>query len=93
MIPEYQHLMFPFLRIVSDRREHKFRDLVEMLATEFKITNEEKEELLPSNQPVFAYHVGCVRTHFKRAGLIYSPVQGTFIITELGLQTFKMYSH
>lgn len=93
MIPEYQHLMFPFLRIVLDRREHKFRDLVEMLATEFKITDEEKEELLPSNQPVFAYHVGCVRTHFKRAGLIYSPVQGTFIITELGLQTFKMYSH
>ena len=93
MIPEYQHLMFPFLRMVSDKREHKFRDLVEMLATEFKITDEEREELLPSNQPVFVYQVGCVRTHFKRAGLIYSPEQGTFVITELGVQTFKMYSH
>jgi DGQHR domain-containing protein len=89
MIPDYQSLKLPFLRIIADGQEYKFRDLVEFLAAEFKVTDEERNEFLPSNQAVFDYHVGCVRTHLKKAGLIDSPKQATFVITELGLQTLK----
>ncbi len=90
-IPEYKTLILPFLKQISDRREHKFRNIVEKLAMEFKVTPEQRLKLLPSKQPVFEYHVGCVRTHLKRAGLIYSPSQATFVITELGLQTLNIY--
>jgi len=81
--------MFPFLRLIADRQEHKFRDLVETLASEFKVNDVERNEFLPSNQAVFDYRVGCVRTHLKKAGLVESPKQATFVITELGLQTLK----
>lgn len=54
MIPDYQSLMLPLLRLVSDRKEYKYRDLIEKMATEFKITDEERKELLASgSQAVF----------------------------------------
>jgi DGQHR domain-containing protein len=89
MIPDYQSLILPFLHQIEDGKEHKFRDLIEVLAAEFNVTAEERDELLPSNQAVFDYRIGCVRTHLKRAGYLVSPKQATFVITELGLQTLK----
>lgn len=44
MIPDYQSLMLPILRLVSDRQEHKYRDLIEKLATEFQVTDEEPND-------------------------------------------------
>jgi len=32
MIPDYQSLMLPLLRLVADRQEHKYKDLIEKLA-------------------------------------------------------------
>lgn len=91
MIPDYPSLIIPFLHHIEDGKEHKLRDLIEVLAAEFKVTAEERNELL-SNQPVFDYHIGCVRTHLKRAGCVISPKQATFVITELGLQLLKKNS-
>lgn len=54
MIPDYQSLMLPLLKLVSDGQEHKYRDLIENLAVEFEVTDEERKELLASgNQAVF----------------------------------------
>jgi restriction system protein len=90
MIPDYQSLMLPLLRLVSDRQEHKYRDLIENLATEFKLTDEERKELLPSgNQLIFDNRVGWAKTYLKKAGLLDSPRRATFVITELGLQTLN----
>lgn len=90
MIPDYQSLMLPLLRIVSDKQEYKYRDLIERLALEFKLTDEERKELLASgNQPVFDNRVGWAKTYLKKAGLIDAPKRATFVITELGLQTLK----
>ena len=47
-IPDYQTLMLPLLRLASDGREHRFRDAVEKLASQFGITDVERAELLPS---------------------------------------------
>jgi restriction system protein len=30
MIPDYQTLMLPILRLVSDGKEHKYRDMIEI---------------------------------------------------------------
>ena len=32
MIPDYQSLMLPLLKLVADKQEHKYRDLIENLA-------------------------------------------------------------
>jgi restriction system protein len=53
-IPDYQMLMLPLLRLASDGSEHRFRDAVEQLASEFQITDTERAELLPSGTaPLF----------------------------------------
>ena len=87
MIPDYQSLMLPLLRLTSDSQEHKYRDLIENLAIEFKITDVERKELLASgNQAIFDNRVGWAKTYLKKAGLLDSPKRATFVITELGLQ-------
>ena len=86
MIPDYQSLMLPLLKIVSDGREHKYRDLIEELAVEFQLTDEERKELLASGtQAIFDNRVGWAKTYLKKAGLIDSPKRAMVVITDLGL--------
>lgn len=67
MIPDYQSIMLPLLRIASDKQEHTFRDIVEELAGEFKLTIDERTELLPSGQqPIFDNRVGWAKTYLKK---------------------------
>jgi len=89
-IPDYQSLMLPLLKQTSDGREHSFPDLVDALAAEFKLTEVERRELLPSGgQFVFANRVGWARTYLKKAGLLSAPKRGTVQITDRGLQVLK----
>jgi restriction system protein len=88
MIPDYQSLMLPLLKLVSDGQEHKYRDLIESLAIEFEVTDEERKELLASgNQAIFDNRVGWAKTYLKKAGLLDSPKRATFVITDIGRQT------
>jgi len=88
MIPDYQTLMLPLLKLVSDGQEHKYRDIIENLATEFEVTDDERKELLASgNQAIFDNRVGWAKTYLKKAGLLDSPKRATFVITDLGRQT------
>lgn len=88
MIPDYQSLMLPLLKQVSDRQEHKYRDLIEKLASEFQLTDEERKELLASGtQAIFDNRVGWAKTYLKKAGLLDSPKRATFVITDTGLAT------
>lgn len=90
MIPDYQSLMLPILKLVSDRQEHKYRDLIEKLAAEFQVSDEERKELLASgNQAVFDNRVGWAKTYLKKAGLLDSPKRATFVITQIGIETLK----
>ena len=84
-IPDYQSLMLPVLRLASGGAEQKFSQAVEALADEFSLTNEERNELLPSgSQAVFNNRVGWARSYLKQAGLLSSPKRGFFVITEEG---------
>lgn len=86
-IPDYQTLMLPVLRLASDQQEHKFSDSVQSLAAEFSLSDEEKNEVLPSgSQAVFNNRVGWARSYLKQAGLLASPKRGYFRITEQGLK-------
>ena len=86
-IPDYQTLMLPFLRIAGDGLEHRFRDAVEALATEFSVTDEERNVMLPSGTaPLFDNRVGWARTYLKQAALLESRKRGFFQITQRGLE-------
>ncbi|MCI0498039.1 MAG: winged helix-turn-helix domain-containing protein, partial [Thermoplasmata archaeon] len=90
MIPDYQSIMLPLLRLVADGKEHKFREIIENLAAQFKLTDEERKELLPSGQqPIFDNRVGWAKTYLKKAGLLDSPQRGIVIITTRGLDVLK----
>jgi restriction system protein len=79
--------MLPLLKILSDKQEHKFRDLIESLSRNFNLTEEEKKELLPSGQQaLFDNRVGWARTYLKKAGLIDSPKRAVSIITSRGIE-------
>ncbi|MFZ2901187.1 MAG: restriction endonuclease [Saprospiraceae bacterium] len=89
-IPDYQSIMLPLLKRVSDRKEHSIRGLVEDLAGEFQLTDEERRELLPSGQqPIFDNRVAWAKTYLKKAGLLDSPKRAVFEITERGLEVLK----
>jgi restriction system protein len=88
MIPDYQSLMLPLLKFVSDGKEYNNRDLIERMAVEFSLTDEERKELLASGiQAIFDNRVGWAKTYLKKAGLIDSPKRTIFVITDLGRQT------
>ena len=90
MIPDYQRIMLPLLRQVSDKAEHRFRDIIEQLSKEFGLTEDERKELLPSGvQPIFDNRVGWAKTYLKKSGLIDTPKRATITITTRGLEVLK----
>jgi restriction system protein len=89
-IPDYQAVMLPLLKILADEQEHSFRDSIENLAQFFKLSAEERKELLPSGQQkVFDNRIGWARTYLKKAGLMESTRRGFFKITKRGLDALK----
>ena len=89
-IPDYQSLMLPLLKHLSDSEIHVFKDTIEYLAKEFQLTDDDLTELLPSGQSLlFPNRVGWARTYLKKAGLVDSPKRGQIIITKRGDQVLK----
>lgn len=59
MIPDYQAVMLPLLSFAKDGAEHSLREAIEFLASEFRLSDEERRELLPSGQQeIFDNRVG-----------------------------------
>ncbi|MFA6242971.1 MAG: restriction endonuclease, partial [Candidatus Hydrogenedentales bacterium] len=68
-----------------DGRVHTLRETIDALRNEFKLTDEERKELLPSGrQCVFDNRVGWARTYLKKAGLLEAPRRGHVVITDRG---------
>lgn len=89
-VPDYQTCMLPLLKFYADGQDHTFREAVEALAKEFKLTDEERRELLPSGlQEVFQNRIGWARTYMKKAALIETTKRGVNKITERGLDVLK----
>lgn len=84
-IPDYQTLMLPVLTCLSDGRIRVVRDVVEELADKFRLTDEDRAQLLPSGGTLtFASRVGWAKTYLKKAGLLTQPKRGTVQISPKG---------
>lgn len=66
------------------------KELTELLAIHFKLTDSDRHELLPSGQQtIFSNRVAWAKSHLKNAGLIASPGWGKVTIAEAGLKTLR----
>ena len=91
-IPDFQTLMRPLLELHGDGNEHLNRDLVNALADQFSLTEEERREMLPSGRAkMFDNRVGWAKTYISTAGLIDAPRRAVSIITERGMQALIDY--
>jgi len=85
MIPDYQTIMLPLLRLAGDGQEHSLREVTEKLAGEFGLSSQEQAQKLPSGQQsVFGNRVGWARTYMKKAGLLDTTRRAYFKITARG---------
>lgn len=83
-IPDFQSLMLPVLKASVDG-EVRISDVVEKLATEFSLSQEERAQLLPSGkQTTFANRVHWSKSYLGKAGLIEISGRGRFTITNRG---------
>ncbi|MCF6409587.1 restriction endonuclease [Pseudalkalibacillus salsuginis] len=84
-IPDYQSFMYPLLELLQDEKEHTLQESYVYLANYFQLTDEEKEDILPSGkQLVYHNRIGWARTYLKKAGLLRTVRRGTFVITDRG---------
>ena len=81
-IPDYQTVMLPLLKLTSDGKEHQIREAVNTLADQFKLTEAQRKETLPSGGGIFDNRVGWARTYLKKAGLLSYPKRTHFQITD-----------
>jgi len=89
-IPDYQTIMLPLLKFAADENEHSIHEAIKVLADQFKLSPDERKELLPSGQQeIFVNRVGWARTYLKKAGLLEAPKRGVLKITERGNKILK----
>src|SRR4051812_36679557 len=83
-VPDFQTLMLPLLKLASDGQQHTVSETVEQLAQQFQLTDDERNELLPSGGTRFYNRVGWSTTYLKKAGLLQSVGMGRFQLTARG---------
>lgn len=89
-VPDFQTIMLPLLKFTADQREHAFRETIEYLAMAFQLSEQEKEELIPSRQQTsFDNRVSWATSYLKRAGLLESTRRGFFKISQRGIQVLQ----
>ena len=82
--------MLPLLRQVADGKDHNLKSLVDGLANHFKLSDDERTELLPSGrQSRFYNRVIWASTYLRKAELLSSPKRATVMITDRGLNVLK----
>lgn len=86
MIPDYQTLMLPLLKLVNEQREFSVQECIDFLAKTFNLSEEELNEWLPSKkQKIFYNRVYWAKAHLKMAGVLENTKRGFFKITERGV--------
>ena len=67
-IPDYQTIMLPLLKIAGDKKEHSIREAIDYIADLFKLSEEQKKEVLPSGRSyIIDNRVGWARTYLKKS--------------------------
>ncbi len=83
-IPDYQSLMLPVLKVAA-LGETRVPVAADKIADQLGLTEEEREELLPSGkQRILHNRIHWAKFYMSKAGLIRSPKRGVFVATDAG---------
>lgn len=89
-IPDFQNMMVPLLKVTNDSNEHSLSEVIDTLAQQFDLVENERKELLPSGkQRKFDNRVGWARTYLQKAGLLIRTGRSKFRITERGMKVLQ----
>lgn len=89
-IPDYERIMLPYLKFLSDAKEHPLSQVLTHIYSTFKLTEQEKEELLPSGtEPIIRNRVRWARLYMEKAGLLETTRRGFYRITNRGLEVLR----
>jgi restriction system protein len=89
-IPKYDEIMLPLLRLLADGKPHHQRDLAMQIADHFRLTDEERNLLLPSTTSTYIRNrTGWAGFHLRKAGLADLPREATLQITGQGAALLK----
>jgi len=85
ILPKFDDLMIPFLRLLSDGKEYLARDIYQKLKSEMNLEKYDVITLESTGQPLFDNRVAWAKSYLKKAGLINFPKRGFVQISEKGL--------
>ncbi|GAC1578354.1 MAG: hypothetical protein PVS3B3_27640 [Ktedonobacteraceae bacterium] len=90
-VPDFQSLMLPLMKIASDEKEHSTSEVIEILAQQFGLGEDDRDELLPSGkQRKFDNRVNWTKTYLQKALLLSSTGRSKFRITERGITVLRI---
>ncbi len=79
--------MLPLLNLLADKNEYSAATAVDKLSDQFNLSQEEREELLPSGaQAIIANRVAWAKFYLERAGLLRTVKRGVYTITDEGIK-------
>lgn len=86
-IPSYQECMKPILSFLSDKKEHTVKEIDEHIAFVFNLSDEEKQQKLPSGGAfLYKSRSNWARVYLSKAGLILKPKKAVFKISDEGIK-------
>lgn len=89
-VPDFQTIMLPFLQNLNDGNKQSLNEVMENLASHYKLTPDDLALQVPSGKMgLFRNRVGWSRSYLKNAGLVYYPERGVYQITKVGLDFLK----
>lgn len=89
-IPAFQSILLPLLKFAATRTEVSVKDAYAQMASAFKLSDAELQELLPSgNGSLFKNRVAWAKQYLIYASLLASVKRGVFSITDLGRKWAK----
>lgn len=84
-IPDFQSFLLPMLVLAGDGQEHSLEEAREIMASQFRLTPEERNEFLSSGrQRRFDNRVAWAKSYLDKARLLDAPRRAHFRITERG---------
>lgn len=86
-VPDFQSFLLPVLTLAGYGREHSLAEAREVLARQFHLSAEDRNEMLPSGrQRRFDNRVAWAKVYLEQAGLISTPRRAHFLISDRGRQ-------
>lgn len=84
--------MRPVLALHDDGREHKPSEVRDRIASQFRLSEEDREERLPSGTArTYDNRIGWATTYLVRTGLLMRPRRGVTVITDRGRSIVQQY--